>query len=86
VSSDFLNQMGRVDTNILRGGARKPISAKKPRMPEDTDPACNSTSGGLLADAEVAEDYVEEIFDIHGTGDAAEAAHSQAEIFGAEFG
>jgi len=37
----------------------------------------------LLADAEVAEDYVEQIFDIDRTGNPAEAAQGQAEIFGA---
>jgi hypothetical protein len=40
----------------------------------------------LLPDAEVAEDYVEQIFDVDGTGDAAEAAQGKAEIFGAQFG
>jgi hypothetical protein len=34
----------------------------------------------LLADAEVAEDDIEEIFDIDGTGDAAEAAQGKTKI------
>jgi uncharacterized protein len=40
----------------------------------------------LLADAEIAENHVEQIFDIDGSGDAAEAAQSQAEIFGTQLG
>ncbi len=38
----------------------------------------------LLADAEIAEDYVEEIFDIDGTRDAAKAAQGETEIFGTQ--
>ena len=37
----------------------------------------------LLADAEIAEDHVEQIFDIDGTGNPAEAAQGQPKIFGA---
>jgi hypothetical protein len=40
----------------------------------------------LLPDTEIAEDDVEQIFDIDGTGDAAEAAQGETEIFGAELG
>ena len=39
-----------------------------------------------LADAEVAEDLVEEVFDGDSAGDLAEAAQRQAEVFGAQFG
>ena len=46
------------------------------------------TSGpiSLLADAEIAEDHVEQILDIDGASDAAETAQSQAKIFGAKLG
>jgi hypothetical protein len=40
----------------------------------------------LLADAEIAEDHVEQIFDIDGTGNPAEAAQGQPKIFGAQLG
>ena len=40
----------------------------------------------LLADAEIAEDHVEQIFDIDGTGNPAEAARGQPKIFGAQLG
>src|ERR1700739_1168188 len=40
----------------------------------------------LFADAEVAEDDVEEVFDVDGTGDAAEAAQRETEIFRSELG
>jgi hypothetical protein len=35
-------------------------------------------TGGLLTDAEIAEDHVEQVFDIDGAGDAAEAAQREA--------
>ena len=38
----------------------------------------------LLADTEIAEDHVEQIFDIDGTGNPAEAAQAQPKIFGAQ--
>jgi len=38
----------------------------------------------LLADAEITEDYVEQILDVDGTGDTAETAQCQAQIFGAQ--
>src|SRR5207244_12125082 len=37
-----------------------------------------------LTDAEVAEDDVEQIFDIDGTGDAPEIAQGETEVFGAQ--
>ena len=40
----------------------------------------------LLADAEIAEDHIQQILDIDGAGDMAEAAQCQAEIFGAQLG
>src|SRR5215471_7200436 len=40
----------------------------------------------LLADAEIAKDDVEQIFDINDAGDAPEAAQREAEIFGAQLG
>jgi hypothetical protein len=40
----------------------------------------------LLPDTEIAEDHVEQILDIDGTGDTAETAQSQAEIFCAKLG
>jgi hypothetical protein len=39
----------------------------------------------LLADAEIAENDVEEIFDIDGTGDAPEIAQGETEVFSAQF-
>jgi hypothetical protein len=39
----------------------------------------------LLADAEVAENDVEEIFDVDGTDDAAEVAQGETKILGAQF-
>ena len=38
-----------------------------------------------FANAEIAEDHVEQIFDIDHAGDTAEAAQGLAQIFGAEF-
>ena len=40
----------------------------------------------LLADAEVAEDDVEEILDADGACDAAETAEGQTQVFGSQFG
>ena len=40
----------------------------------------------LLADAEVAEDYVEQIFDVDAAGDAAEGAGGQTNVFGDKIG
>jgi hypothetical protein len=42
--------------------------------------------GRLLTDAEIAEDYVEEVFDIDGAGDAAEAAQREAQVLRAQLG
>src|ERR1700738_2053714 len=42
--------------------------------------------GGLLTDAEIAEDHVEQVFDIDGAGDAAEAAQRKAQVFRAQLG
>ena len=40
----------------------------------------------VTCDAEIAEDHVEQIFDIDGTGNPAEAAQGQPKIFGAQLG
>src|ERR1700728_1403016 len=39
-----------------------------------------------LADAEITEDQVEEVFDIDGAGNPAEPAQGEAEVFGTQFG
>ena len=43
-------------------------------------------SQNLFADAEVVEDYVEQIFDVDAAGDAAEGAGGQSNVFGDEIG
>src|SRR6266404_8685926 len=40
----------------------------------------------LLPDAEIAEDHVQQIFDIHNAADLSEAAQCETEVFGAELG
>jgi len=40
----------------------------------------------LFPDAEIAEDHVEQILDLDGTGDMAEAAQCQAQVFRAQLG
>jgi hypothetical protein len=55
------------------------VSALFQRFPQGSLP-------DLLADAKIAEDYVKQIFDIDRTGNPAEAAQGEAEIFCAELG
>jgi hypothetical protein len=74
------------------GRSSDPVGLAAP-APGPGQPRCPGVSLGetatlfrLLPDAEIAEDYVEQIFDVDNAGDAAEAAQGEAEIFGAQFG
>src|SRR5215469_12446883 len=61
-------------------GRAAPMSS----VSRETSTSIERRQWNLLADAEVAEDHVEQIFDVDRTSDPAETAQGQPEIFGAE--
>lgn len=62
-----------MDSWVSRAGNRRQAS-------KDLDNRC--VAARLFADAEVAEDFVEDVFDVHAAGDAAEGLGGAAEMFG----
>jgi len=77
---------GKWGQNRFRSSTGK--SAKSSLTPIPCE-ECNdeaTSPRGLLPDAKIPEDHVEQIFHVNSAGDAAEAAQCQAKIFGAEFG
>ena len=69
------------------GRANPPASARLPLTVLASDSEGRKLRPGrLLTDAEVAEDYVEQVFDIDRASDAAEAAQRKTEVFRPQLG
>src|SRR6516165_10569964 len=79
---DDIVRSDRVTHSAVIYGRAAPMSS----VSRETSASIGRGQWNLLADAEVAEDHVEQIFDIDRAGDMAEAAQRHAQIFGAELG
>ena len=73
------------DLDLIKQGEQGVRDRRQPRCP-GVGLGQTATLFRLLPDAEVTEDYVEQIFDVNNAGDAAEAAQGEAKILGAQFG
>src|ERR1700752_2887876 len=73
-----MNELPMPDLDLIKQGEQGARDRRGRGRPGSREP------GRLLTDAEIAEDHVEQVFDIDGAGDAAEAAQRKTQVFRAQ--